>query len=279
MKVIFATSDALCHWLDVPLPKLKDDQKRADKGLLVSDRTAVSWQCYLVPHCCLGVDKCSKTKEHGAHGADLIFIGAYSRYVIICPNVTTKAPEDIEHEFKTRLSAEMAQLMINLGGTVDLVERCLDTIENMHVRYDWFCYTAPNMKSRFEDAKSLLKQFYGEHESGDLSDEMAYELGLILNSLPTEAQILTTDEILDTFVPIERILNDWLIRFGDGAHALVKDSEAGEVVRKLNNANSTVFLTAKIKNLRESKIAPVDVYRRRKEITPSDKAPAKTRKS
>lgn len=277
MKVIFATSEALCHWLDVPLPGLTDDQKRVDKGLLVSDKTAVSWQAYLVPHGCLGVDKCLKPSQHGTQGADLIFIGAYSRYVIICPNITTKEPEEIEHEFKSRLTAEMAQLMINLGGTVELVERCSDTIEHLHVRYDWFCYTAPNMKARFEEAKTALKHFYNDHASGELSDEMAYELGLVLNTRSTEAQILTTDDTLDKFVPMERILGDWLIRFGDGAHALVRDSEAGEVVRKLNDAHgSTGFLTAKIKNLRASKVAPADVYRRRKEITLSDQDTPKT---
>lgn len=268
MKVIFAASDALSLWLDVELPCLECDHKRVDKGLLVSDKSAVSWQSYLVPHSCVGAEQCLNPNEHGKYGADLIFIAAYSRYVIICPNITLHAPEEIQYEFKSRLTAEVAQLMINLGGSVDLVERCANTIEKMDIHFDWYRYTAPNMRERFLEAKAVLEAFYSEHTSGQLSDELAYAMGLALNTHPTRAQILTFDDAVDTFVPVERILGDWLIRFGDGAHALVKEENAGEIVRILNNsARDTNFLTTKIKNLRASKISPIHPYMRRRQIS------------
>lgn len=268
MKVIFAASDALTHWLDVPLPRLNDEHKRLDKGLLVSDKTAVSWQVYLVPHGCVGAKECLKPLEHGQKGADLIFIGAYSRYTVICPNIQSRAPEDIEHEFKSRLTAEVAQLMVTLGGSAELVEHCAATIENMGVYCDWHQYAAPNIQPCFLRAKAALEAFYGVHASGRLNDETAYEMGLSLNTLPTSAQILTADETVETFIPVERLLGDWLIRFGDGAHALVREHQKGEMLRILNQSEvKTAFLSTKIQNLRATKVAPVDVYRRRKALT------------
>lgn len=267
MKVIFAASDALCHWVDVSLPRLEDDQKLVDRGLLVSDKYAVSWQCYLVPHGCWGVERCAHPLEHGKHGADLVFIGAYSRYVIICPNVTVREPEMIEYEFKTRVMAEIGQMMTTLGGDDELVEHCASTIERLDCRHDWYQYTAPNMRQRFLEVKSALKAFYKTHVSGQMTEEQSYEMGLLLNTRTIQAHTLTTDETVDTFVPVERILRDWLIRFGDGAHALVRDNQEGDMVRILRKPNASFhFLTAKIKNLRATKITPVEVYRRRKQI-------------
>lgn len=268
MKVIFAASDALSRWVDIDLPHLRDDEKRFDKGLLVSDKNAVSWQCYLVPHGCVKAQQCDNPLEHGQLGADLIFIGAYSRYVIICPNIALHEPEEIEHEFISRLMAEIAQLMVTLGGEETLIEHCADTLNRLDVRYDWFQYSAPNMQARFLEAKKALKAFYAQHDSGQLTDELAYEIDLSLNTKMTRAQILTTSDKVDTFVPVERILGDWLIRFGDGAHALVREHEAGEMLRIINDSKANAsFLTTKIKNLRASKVAPVDVYMRRKQIS------------
>lgn len=244
MRIILAVSNELGDKFNIQLPcLLASHDRHVDNQLITCDRHAIALQMCSFAH---------RQIEPQARAHDIIIVAAYSRYSLIIPNVLEFDFENIEQQYSKIMSDCIQQILQNTGAGIDLINHTYQNCRRQAYNFDWFAYSAPNMHAHCQLIQQALADYYRTQAIGSLNLCSAQALCKPINNRAITVD--ASDTALMT--PIERLAQEWLIRFGGGDYILLPANQADAYHGDLTGRT--------IASLAHADVVNMDFLRRRK---------------
>ena len=218
MQIIFSANKAMVRWLaeSQALPvmtastlssaAIADKEQSTIIGTvpLLSDNEQSSWQC--------------SAMEHPASDEryTVIMVEAYSRYSIIIPYQSRPSLHTLETDFIARCLEDMTRFAVASGRLRrDQVNQLFQQFMSHKRDFHWYQNCDMSVHSHIVDAECSLMNMLVDAGESYLSTGRAEEMAQYLNAGDRTAAKGQTAS-LDSFLPVERFLQDALYRFAQG---------------------------------------------------------------
>ena len=206
MDIVLSGNTAFCKWLGLDLPRI---QSTEGKGLGVQKLTTglarVCWQCHAIK--CKGTD---------ANVRNVILVEAYSRYVIILPNMKPVSQFDFEDALLQRWGNElMGQLLEHHVITEAEAAIMVLEFQKTEFKFHWVQNTDMSVNGHVSDAEMWLRADEDRYMYKGMTEDEAFSLGMHINQMKKKVSVSQRPKRYERFFPIERFLNDFMLRFSN----------------------------------------------------------------
>ena len=229
MQIIFSVNKTMARWLSEPqaLPAMTrsiftaetpEDQTAAIGTVaLLSDSQQISWQCGVMEH------------PASDERYTVIMVEAYSRYTVLLPYQTIPSLHTIETDFIARWLEDMTRFAVASGRLRrDQVNQLFQQFMSRNRDFHWYQNCDMSVHSHVVDAECNLMNMLVDAGESYLSPGRAEEMAQYLNAGDRTAAKGQAAS-LDSFLPVQRFLQDALFRYGQGmAEAPYAVNEAGD---------------------------------------------------
>ena len=218
MQIIFSVNKPMARWLAEPqaLPVMTastlnstiiaDEEQTAAIGTvpLLSDKQHSSWQCSVMEH------------PASDERYTVIMVEAYSRYSILIPYQSRPSLYTLETDFIARWLEDMTRFAVASGRLRrDQVNQLFQQFMNRNRDFHWYQNCDMSVHSHIVDAECSLMNMLVDAGESYLSAGRAEEMAQYLNAGDRTAAKGQAAS-LDSFLPVERFLQDALFRYGQG---------------------------------------------------------------
>ena len=207
MDVLISASNAFCRYLKVELDRLPSpDGKRIGTQPVQTTGDCMAWQCHAV-----------KRKTSRGEMTDFLAVEARSRYVLLFSNPGFQSLKEFFSCFRKRWAEESVHMAIESGAVSkdqanDMFEQFLDTpMRTMFCRN-----TDLSINGHVGDAQQWLLQSYEHYGIDVLEKDVEFGLGRQINKLRKKAKPFPGARRQESFLPMSRMVDDWLYRFARG---------------------------------------------------------------
>jgi len=206
MDIILSGNTAFCKWLGLDLPRVQaTDGKGLGVQKLTTGLTRVSWQCHAI-------------KRDGMYDnvRDIILVEAYSRYTIILPNMKAMTQYEFENALFKQWGNELLEILQEQNViTADEVASMVLNFQMTDFKFHWIQNTDMSVNGHVSDAEMWLRSDEEQYYQKPMSEDQAFSLGMHINQFQKKVSLSQKPKRFDRFYPLERITNDFMLRFSD----------------------------------------------------------------
>ena len=219
MQVIFSVNKAMARWLPEPqaLPAMTrslftaeaPENPTATLGTvaLLSDSQQTSWQCGVMEH------------PASDERYTVIMVEAYSRYTMLLPYQSRPSLYTLETDFIARWLEDMTRFAVASGRLKrDQVNQLFQQFMSHNREFHWYQNCDMSVHSHVVDAECNLMNMLVDAGESYLSPGRAEEMAQYLNAGDRTAPKGQAAS-LESFLPVERFLQDALYRYAQGMAA------------------------------------------------------------
>ncbi len=207
MELLISATNALNKWMKLDLPRIpSQDGKRIGTQTLHSDANSLAWQCHVL------------TNSHDSHRGTVIAVEAYSRYVIIMPNLQPLSKDEFAEELLTRFGNEVIHHMLAAEAiSEEQVPEVMAQYMSTPKVFSWVRNTDLSVNGHVGDAEKWVRQSTERSNVSNYSKENAISLGIHINQMKKCVTLPNKKRV--KFYPVSRIVDDGLFRFAKGLSA------------------------------------------------------------
>lgn len=209
MQVILSVDKAMERWLSHPqvlpnMPALGVDEDKAGIQNITSHEQQQSWQCSVMEH--------PATDERYT----VLLVESFSRYCMLLPYETQPSLSDVETDFIARYIEDLTRFAVASGRLRrDQVNQLFHQFMTHMRDYRWWQNCDQAVHSHLLDYQCSVMRLLVDTGSSYLTAAQAQEMADYFNANETSA-LQGQAPSAETFLPVERFLQDGLFRYGRG---------------------------------------------------------------
>lgn len=201
MNIIITASRALRKWMNLDLPYMQ--QKNGNSigaQSITTNANQVSWQCHVT----------ESKRDPSKPFYTVIAVEPHSKYALLIPYLSAPSKEQLSADLVYRWGNESLHRLVDSGSILkteagDVAEQFKSANRSIY----WFMNTDVEAYDRCNNAATQVEQYLEAQNLEYLVEDHAIDLGARING----GMIEDNDE---SFVPINRFVEDGLFRFAKG---------------------------------------------------------------